>query len=233
MNGSLAHWILRAGGLAVMPLVPVVVVAADRGDVAAVAVDALASALAGRVHRVELTAGLAPPVRRPMGVLQARPIPANAAIGRRMAVWVDAVEGGRVVKSTLVPVEVHAYRPGWVAVRDVPAGQRLEPGQVRQAEVDVAVTGRMPWEGQPEGQVLRRSVLAGKYLTDSQVVAALPVHGGERVQLVSRIGEVEVLAQAEALQDGDVGHPIQVRIAAATGPVPARVVGPGRVEFLP
>jgi flagella basal body P-ring formation protein FlgA len=52
------------------------------------------------------------------------------------------------------------------------------------------------------------------------------------VELLHRIGAVEVLAGASALQDGGVGQHVQVRVDAAQGPVLAKVLAPGRVELL-
>jgi flagella basal body P-ring formation protein FlgA len=43
---------------------------------------------------------------------------------------------------------------------------------------------------------------------------------------------VEVLAGANALQDGGVGQHVQVRVDASQGAVLARVVAPGRVELM-
>jgi flagella basal body P-ring formation protein FlgA len=96
----------------------------------------------------------------------------------------------------------------------------------------VAAGGQAAWQGEPEGQLLRGTVVAGGYLGAQQVVQPPAVSRGEQVELLHRIGAVEVLATASALQDASVGQRVQVRVGAAHGAVMARVVAPGRVELV-
>lgn len=231
MNVRRATAALTAGLL--MSVAAVRVATADDRNPAAVASEALGEALAARVARFELVLRSEFSARGFRGNLKARPVPHEIPIGRRMSVWVDEVDGARILKSTLVSFEVRAYRQGWVAAQDLVSGQRLDASMLREAEVEIAASGQMPWDGMPSGQVLRTPVLAGKYLTAAQVAGAVAVRGGDPVQVLSRIGKVEVQARAQALRDGDPGQVIQVRVAAAAGAVPARVVGAGLVELLP
>lgn len=149
-----------------------------------------------------------------------------------MAVWVDIRQGGQLRRSVLVPVQVRAWQKAWVAERDLAAGAKLTSDLLRVDEVDVAAGGQAAWAGEPEGRVLRSAVLAGHYLGASQIAAPRAVSRGERVELMHRLGAVQVLAGANALQDGDPGQHIQVRVDGAQGAVLARVTEPGRVELL-
>jgi flagella basal body P-ring formation protein FlgA len=164
--------------------------------------------------------------------LAVRPLPADIAWAPRMAVWVDVRQGGVTRRSVLVPVQVQAWQGGWVAIRDLPAGTRLSQTLLQRGEVDVAAGGQPAWQGEPEGQWLRAPVMAGHYLAASQVTAPHAVARGERVELVHRLGAVEVLADASALQDGEIGQHVQVRVQASGGPVLAQVIAPGRVELM-
>lgn len=202
----------------------------------AVAERAVAQVLQARGARAELSmprdAGRGVTVDAGQVELVARALPAEMAWSPRMAVWVDVVQGDAPRRSVLVPVQVRAWRPGWVALRDMPAGTRLSDAWLRQDEVDVAAGGQPAWQGDPQGLVLRSPAVAGRYLAAQQVAAPHAVARGERVELVHRLGAVDVLADASALQDGEIGQHVQVRVAAAQGPVLARVIAPGRVELL-
>ena len=149
-----------------------------------------------------------------------------------MTVWVDVRQGSQVRRSVLVPVQVRAWQQAWVAERDLVAGARLSADLLRTDEVDVAAGGQAAWRGEPEGRVLRAGVLAGRYLGQHQVSAPHAVTRGERVELLNQLGAVQVLAAASALQDGDQGQHIQVRVDGAQGAVLARVIETGRVELL-
>jgi len=163
--------------------------------------------------------------------LAARALPGDFVWASRLAVWVDIRQGGTTRRSVLVPVHVQAWQAGWVAIRDLPAGTRLSQTLLQHGDVDVADGGQPAWQGEPEGQWLRAPVMAGRYLGASQVTPPQAVARGERVELVHRMGVVEVLAAASALQDGEIGQHVQVRVDASQGPVMARVVAPGRVEL--
>jgi flagella basal body P-ring formation protein FlgA len=164
--------------------------------------------------------------------LVARPLPADGLRSSRQTVWVDVRQGGTSRRSVLVPVQVHAWQNAWVAQRDMAAGTRLSVDLLRKDEVDVAAGGQAAWHGEPEGQVLRSPVLAGRYLGAQQVAVPRAVTRGERVELLHRLGAVQVMSSASALQDGDTGQHIQVRPDSSQGAVLARVIEPGRVELL-
>ncbi|HEX5682644.1 MAG TPA: flagellar basal body P-ring formation chaperone FlgA [Ideonella sp.] len=150
----------------------------------------------------------------------------------RMSVWVDVRQGGVSRRSVLVPVQVRAWQSGMVALRDMAAGSRLSSELLQEAEVDVAAGGQWAWQGKVDNQVLRTPVLAGHYVGVQQVGTPHAVSRGERVELLHQVGAVRVSAAANALQDGDAGQHIHVRIDAAQGAVLARVIEPGRVELI-
>jgi len=167
------------------------------------------------------------------GALQlvAKSLPAERPWSPRLSVWVDVMQKGELRRSVLVPLLVKAWQRGWVARRDLPAGTVLNADQLREDEVDVAAGGSIP-QVEPAGRVLRSMLLAGRYVGALKTVQAKAVQRGDRVELLHRMGAVEVLASAEALQDGEPGEHVQVRLQAAGGAVLARVMSAGKVELI-
>lgn len=199
-----------------------------RQEVAAVLaakVDRFETAMPKDVRGVALDPG---PVR-----LTARRLTSDGGISKRMSVWVDIWQGTLLRRTVLVPVEVSAWQSGWIAKSDLPAGTRLSAEQLQASQVEITADGQRAWQGTlAEDRVLRSPVLTGHYLHANQVASAQVVERGDRVEVVYRVGAVEVSSPGSALQDGGVGQHIQVRADGARGPVLARVVGTGRVELL-
>jgi flagellar basal body P-ring formation protein FlgA len=151
-----------------------------------------------------------------------------------MALWIDVLVDGQLKRTVLQTLEVKAYRQAWVARVDVPAGERLDADAFEQRDVDVAAAGKTPWTGTSfDGLALRRRLLAGDFLTDATVGPQTAISRGDRVRLISRSGDLEIVADAVALQAGDVGQQIQVRVDAARAAVSGRVVAPNEVELRP
>lgn len=206
------------------------------GDACAFAEHSLHAALAPYVERLEVVADRGPQcevgddtsgrsfIVRPGGLVP--------TWRRRTSLWIDVMDGGQYQKSVLVHLRLAAWHPGWVADRDLAAGTVLDGRWLHEELVDVTVAGKLPWQGALAGRVLRGPAMSGQYLLSDQVIAAPAVMRGQRIEAHHRWGGVEVLAAAQALQDGDVGQHIQVRIDGALGPVLARVTGSERVELL-
>ncbi len=196
---------------------------------------ALGNWLHTRVDRYELALLPAPATRdvMPKGRLgfRIRPLPAQGMPTPRMAVWVDVLIDGRYVRSMLRAVDVKAYQQAWVVRQDIEVGDPLNAQVLEHREVDVAAAALAAWQGQPEGHVARRRLLAGSYLTETAVTLPTAVARGQQVSLVNRLGGVEIVANALALQAGDPGQAVQVKVDAARTAVLARVVGPGKVEL--
>lgn len=192
--------------------------------------------LSSRVDRFDVAPDPAtvPALDLPPGTMdiRVRPLPDDARPVSRMPLWLDLFIDGRFERSVLVTSRVRAYCAAWMANTDLAAGTRLAPQFLTHSELDVAAMGITPWRGDPTGAVLRTRVLRGSALTARNVAPALAVSRGERVLLSSRVGGIEVLAAAQALQDADVGQRVQVRVDAAQGPVLATVREPGLLEII-
>jgi len=194
---------------------------------------ALAAHLAPRSVRFEAKAAAPLPLLEVAGgpaELVARPI-AGAQLPRsRMQVWVDVRVDGRLVRALPVAFDVKAWRAAWVATQDVRSATPLDHAALTREVIDVAAASAEPLATLPPGARLRRPLLAGEPLLASHVESAPAVQRGTAVVVISRIGAFGVEARAESLQDGHAGAQVWVRLAASTGPVRARVVGPATVE---
>lgn len=162
--------------------------------------------------------------------LQARPVDLATPPTARMTAWIDVLVDGQVVRSVPVTFAVKAFQPVWVARRDLRPGQALLDDDVLQLTViDVAQHGLRPWSVDLARMRLRKPLLAGQPLTPAHVEPRSVVARGATVEICAADGELEINGQGEALQDGQTGDWIKVRLPRATGPVLARVLGPGLV----
>ena len=184
------------------------------------------------IHAVELVAPIAP-VRVPLGrvSLSVRPQPRMPTPLSRATVWIDVSVAGRFQRSVGIDYRVQAFRTAWVASEELERGQDVDATRVTQVQVDAAQLSGALWTDSPERMRMRRTVHRGEPLTMLDVELKPYVVRGERVEIFSRVGELSIEAQAEALQDGKAGQDVLVRIASSRSPVTARVLKPGLVEI--
>jgi len=152
-----------------------------------------------------------------------------------MQVPVDIWTGGTFARSVPVAVQVVVTGRAWVARRDVRAQQRLDDDTLELRDAELAGLPAAPLSGDvtTAGLRLRRPLLAGQVLTASHVEAEPLVTRGQRVRLRSRSGAISLETSAEALQDGEQGQQVLVRVPAAAEPVSAWVTGMNQVELKP
>lgn len=255
-DGALAAVIARActtvggtvvGALAVATLLlPLVARAGSAGE--SRVVEAAASVLSAhlrtrteafRIDPRPLAAGTVPP--EPGTAVVVRALAAGVPVETRMRVWVDlhasTRDGGRFLRSMPVAFDVAGTRAGWIAASDLPAGvsiaHALQDGSLRQASFDIAAYPAAPVAAWTDAARLRRALRMGDALTASHLESAPIVARGDTVSLRVRDGLIGIEAKAEALQDGGRGTAVWVRVAQATAPVRARVIGVATVEVLP
>ena len=183
-------------------------------------------------HAFELARPL-PAVAVPTGrvSLDVRPLPRLAVPLAHATVWIDVSVGGHFQRSVNLDYEVQAFRAGWVASQELERGQDLDTTSLTQTQVDVARLPAPLWTDTPDRTRMRRSVRRGEVLTTLDAEPRPWVVRGDRVEVFSRVGDLSIEAQAEALQDGHAGQDVLVRIASSRAPVTARVLKPGLVEI--
>jgi flagella basal body P-ring formation protein FlgA len=163
--------------------------------------------------------------------MRARPLPEGTRLSPRMRVWVDIAVDGKPTRTVPVFFKVEAYRQVWIAQQDMAVGQPLVPDAFEHKQIDIAAEGVDPLADLPSLRRLRKPLLAGHVLAAAHVESVPTIARGDQVTLRTQHGQIAVEAQAEALQDGQPGQQVLVRIAQARSPVVARVVGAGVVEL--
>lgn len=202
--------------------------------VARVAEAALRSELVARYARVEIAPVDAPDeLLVPAGrvVLRAADL-AGVTPSRRLAVWVDVEVDGRHYRSVPVWFGVSAWSRALAVVRDLESHHVLEPGDLGETVVDVAVLGHPPVvdPALATGQRLRRPLAEGDVLLAAHVEPAPMVQRGTLVDVFARSGHVVLRAKGQAQSDGDLDQRILVTNPKNGERYAAIVVGQGQVE---
>ncbi|HRI55573.1 MAG TPA: flagellar basal body P-ring formation chaperone FlgA [Anaerolineae bacterium] len=164
--------------------------------------------------------------------LRARGIPAGQPPYGNLVVPVDVRVDEALVATLPVAFRVRAFARGLVALRELPAHGRIEPQDVALRELALGTGLTQVLAALPAQAQARQRIAAGQALQPAQVRAMPVVSQGQLVQLDMQQGWVRVQARAEALQDGYEGQRVQVRVAGATAPVSAQVVGNGLVRVV-
>lgn len=169
--------------------------------------------------------------------LTARPLPFNAQPASRMVVWVDVEVDGAFIRTVPVSFQVEAYRDAWVASTTTGAeaplsAQLLETREVAVTVQPVALLTPIG-AANATGRRSTRRLRPGEPLTEDNTRQLAAVARGEMVALQFKAGAVRLEGRAQALQEGEPGEVVRVRMTGASMPVQARVLERGRVEAMP
>lgn len=112
-----------------------------------------------------------------------------------------------------LPVTVQVLAPALVTHAALPAGARLDPSQLVQAEVDWAEAAAAPFTAAEAlaGRVLARPVAAGQALRSSDLQPRQWFAVGETVRISARGPGFSVESEGRALTSGMEGRPARVR----------------------
>lgn len=169
--------------------------------------------------------------------LTARPLPANAQPTSHMVVWVDLAVDGAFIRTVPVSFQVEAYRDAWVTSTSAGPGALLSAHmlQARELAVTAQPMALLAPTGAAEatGRQSARRLHPGEPLTEDNTRKLATVARGEMVELRFKAGAVQLEGRAEALQEGETGEVVRVRMTGASMPVQARVLERGRVEAMP
>lgn len=198
------------------------------------AIAAVRDTMTRRGLRAEVALASAPAdLRVPAGGVQlrARALSPDAALARRLSVWVDAVGPSGAALTVPVLVDLSVFGPAAIAVEPMPAGSALDPSRVEIREVEWSGLASPPAELQPGVRLRLRAALApGAVVTRSQVEPMPLVTRGGAGTLYASHGFVRVERQVEILEDGQAGQTVHIKIPGSAGTVEARVTGPGSME---
>jgi len=160
-------------------------------------------------------------------------VPDRATPPSRMSVQVRCTQPGSW--SVRVPVQLELFRTVLVTSRALQRGDGLDPADVHPEERDITRLGYGYVENlqQVAGRTLSRALPKGAVLTPGALGGRRMVRAGDHVQLVARIGGIEVRADGVALGSGDNGARLRVRNENSGKIVDAMVSAPGVVTALP
>ncbi|WP_426700506.1 flagellar basal body P-ring formation chaperone FlgA [Rhodanobacter sp. Col0626] len=169
------------------------------------------------------------PCHEPLHAIVARQ--ANAL--SHMTVRVQCPQaGGWMVR---VPLQVQLFRNVLVASHPLLRGDGLSSADIRSEERDVTRLGYGYIENfdQVGGRTLNRALASGSVLTPGALGGRRMVRAGDHVQMVARLGGIEVRVDGVALGGGDNGARLRVRNQSSGKVVDAMVSAPGEVLALP
>lgn len=134
-----------------------------------------------------------------------------------------------------VPVQLQLFRSVLVTSRPLLRGDGLSGADVHAEERDVTRLGYGYIEnlGQFAGRTLARNLARGSVLTPGALGGRRMVRAGDQVQMLARLGGIEVRATGVALGSGDNGARLRVRNESSGKVVDAMVSAPGEVLALP
>jgi flagella basal body P-ring formation protein FlgA len=167
--------------------------------------------------------------REPLRAIVAR----YAHASPHMTVQVQCPQaGGWTVR---VPLQLQLFRTVLVASHPLLRGDGLREADVRAEERDITRLGYGHIEnlGQVAGRTLNRAMASGSVLTPGALGGRRMVRAGDHVQMVARLGGIEVRADGVALGSGDNGARLRVRNESSGKVVDAMVSAPGEVLALP
>jgi flagella basal body P-ring formation protein FlgA len=160
-------------------------------------------------------------------------IPKYAKASSNMTVQVQCPQaGGWTVR---VPVQLQLFRSVLVTSRPLLRGDGLNETDVHAEERDVTRLGYGYIEnlGQFVGRTLARNLARGSVLTPTALGGRRMVRAGDHVEMLARLGGIEVRATGVALGGGDNGARLRVRNESSGKVVDAMVSAPGEVLALP
>lgn len=139
-------------------------------------------------------------------------LPPGARAWGRSRVGLRCVQGA-TPWNVYLPVTVKVFAPAWVAAGALPAGSELQPGMLRQAEVDWAATPTPPVLDAAKlvGRQLARPLPAGAAVRLSDLKQRQWFAAGDTVQLVARGRGFSVSGEGQAMSPGVEGQTVRVR----------------------
>ncbi len=132
-----------------------------------------------------------------------------------------------------VPVRVQRIEPVWVLTRPLAAGQPVTADAVRSEARDLTriAGGALPAGTPVDGQIARRSLMAGSVLQHQDLLSPRAVRRGDAVTLVSRVGAIEVRAAGKALGEAGIAERVSVENLASRRIVQGIVRSSGEIEI--
>jgi len=126
------------------------------------------------------------------------------------------------------------YQPVVVAAKPIGGRQILQPDDLRYERMDISRLGPGYFTdiNKVAGLMLRRPLTAGTIVNDNSLEKPVVVKSGSTINLIARIGDIEVRTVGKALQNGAEGAVIRVQNINSKKIVSARVLDDTAVQVL-
>lgn len=193
----------------------------------------LESQLQGRFESVVVEVdGTTPVVLGAIDALQWEVRKSDVFPKRRMCVWMDGTDDGRIQKSVPLCFRVQASTSVPVYGRDLAANDVLDPVRIDLKTVEVTSLPDIPAEFDPAKQYMATApVQAGEVLLAGDVRPRPEVIQGRPVTILSQVGGVSVVVRGTALEEGRIGDTVRVKMDQGNESFRARVEGADKVKI--
>jgi len=191
-----------------------------------------AAALASPDARVLAEAGSLDPRLKLAPCAQVTPyLPAGSPAWGRTRIGLRCTEGA-TAWNVYLPVTVQVLAPAVVTTTALPAGSRLDPMQLGEAEIDWAAATATPFTDAQAlaGRVLARPVAAGQALRPTDLQPRSWFELGDTVRITARGPGFAITSEGRALSPGREGQPARVRTDSGRVVV-GRPVGDRHIEL--
>lgn len=144
-----------------------------------------------------------------------------------------SVDGQAVTKVGL-RFKVNLYRQVAVAASQVNAREIFTEGNLRYERMDAGqiAAGFFTDKNKVLGLEARRAITPGTVITDSMVNKPVIVKRGNMVTLVAFVGNIQVIASGQAMQDGYEGQLIRIKNVITNKIVLGKVIDENKVQVL-
>lgn len=162
--------------------------------------------------------------------MQARALDAGQ-LPARVAVWLDLVADGQVLRSVVVPVTLTWRRPVYQARRLLAGGAMVGANDFEVHETNVAGVDAQPVT-EAGGAItwrLRRTLQAGQILTRQLLPAAGTVFPGDRIRVQTRSGAIGIDIDAVVQAEAAPGQLVAVRAQYSSDTLTGRLTAAGTV----
>lgn len=141
---------------------------------------------------------------------------------------------GQVFTKTSLKFEVKLYRQVAVATNPISSGEILTIDKLRYERMDTGRLGPGYFTDIDKvlGLVTRRSLTPGMVVTDAMVNKSVLIKRDSVVNIIARIGSMEVTAAGRAMQDGSEGQLVRVQNINSTKIISAKVLDASTVQVL-
>ncbi len=131
-----------------------------------------------------------------------------------------------------VPARVSLFARVWVARRELRRGGRIVRADLVLQRRDLGTLhgGYLLASDSPLGQSARHRIARGRVIRPGDLRRPPAVRRGARIDILARIGRVQVRMKGKALGPGHIGETIQVVNLSSGRRLDARVVSAGTVE---